>query len=205
MRLFFDFDSTLYATSRLWDHWCGLLQEHFETNEKFQEAADALRPVGFTLEGHARGLGLDETAVARVCGESRTFMKRHGPSLVFPDVADFLNNHADCRHAILTYGEEGYQREKISTAGLGGHFDEIHVCAGDRAKARRLKDLLADGETAVLVDDHPQALLDVHETGLPVRLVRIIREGERFAVPHGQDSILWPTIKSLDELDGLFG
>lgn len=205
MRYFFDFDSTLYATSRLWEQWHGLLQACGRDSERIQTTADELVPTGFSLESHARILGLDEAGIAHICESAREFMRRHGPALVFPDVTKFFNNRSAGSNAILTYGNSGYQYEKIATAGLHEYFERIHVCLGERAKARLLKELLAGKERAVLIDDNPMALAEIHEDGLPVRLVRIIRDGERYAAPHERDGRLWPTIRTLDELDNVIG
>ena len=54
----------------------------------------------------------------------------------------------------------------------------------------------------LFVDDNPSELLRVHESGLPVELVRMRREGQRHAKDdHELDDQVWRVIRSLNELE----
>ena len=201
MHYIYDFDGTLFATQMLWEAWVDALVEFNLTPEQIIAEGEKLIPIGFSLESHAQCLGLEGKAVDKVISKFNSVMKDKGPELVFPDVMPFLTENEDDTHSVLTFGDADFQAQKIELSGIGDKLEDINFARPDKTKSDYLRELVEmSSEPIVFIDDNPRTLLDVHDKGLPITLIRMVREGERHKEPHECDGDLWQCISSLDEI-----
>jgi len=195
-----DFDGTLFDTEMFWKWIVERFTREGLEREVVRDLGEQLFPLKYTVEKHARGLGLVEETVRSIVEEFDEVTRSTSPSLVYPDVLSFLNGRPS---TILTHGEEAFQKFKIASAGLDGRIGGVRIAGPEYRKVKHLEEMLAMSETPHLfVDDNPKELLRVHEAGLPVELVRMRREGQRHAKDdHELDDQVWRVIRSLNELE----
>ena len=196
-----DFDSTLFDTSALWNAWRNMLEELGYEEEQIREIADRLIPEGFTPREHALRLGVNGKTLETALASLNAFTQQTAPHLLYSDVVPFIQAHAPS--TILTFGDSGYQLEKIHASGLHAHVDDIRMANSFRGKALQLGEMFqADAVTPlVFVDDSLGELEAVHASALPITLVRMKRPGQRRSLEtHPLDHEAWRVIESLEEL-----
>lgn len=203
MHFVYDFDATLFKTSSLWEAWIKVMKDFGGDEEAILDAGNQLFGEGFTLEKHGSILGIRPVDLKRSIQTFSKMTRDVGPSLVFDDVVDFLEEHAEGnKQTILTFGDYDYQHEKIQASALMDFIDDIRIATPEQTKADHLRELVESGtDPIIFIDDNPNELLAVHEAGLPVTLMRMVREGERHADEgHDRDGDAWTLIRSLDEM-----
>lgn len=203
MHFVYDFDSTLYATKRLWDVWADLLVPYGFSREHLLAVADEITPRGFSCPTHARTLGLGEEQIASAMAQFVQQLNDVSPGFIYDDVLPLLNaqRQAQIRHSVVTHGDAEHQWLKINTSGLDQHLTDVRIANQDVPKIQHLRDLLATTDTPlVFVDDNPKELKRVIDAALPVRLVRIVRAGDFSDFAHPSDDEHWEVIRSLDVL-----
>lgn len=200
MHIVYDFDGTLFATGKLWDAWSTALQK-FDVSEKtIHDAALPLFDSGFTTRAHAEALGISGKKLEKLVDSFARTTRENGTKLVFPEVLEIMEEF-EGRQSILTYGDEAFQTEKVTISGIADFVDDVFVASPDKMKPAFLREMIEAGsEPITFIDDKPEELMRVHDAGLPVRLLRMIRDGERHAEPHACDDDIWECITSLEEL-----
>lgn len=98
---------------------------------------------------------------------------------VYEDTHDFLKalsqNGWHC--VILTFGNDDWQRQKVSFSGMGDAVDDI-VVSPDASKTESAKNILANknADSVIFVDDNPYQALNMVKAELPhVRTIQLIR------------------------------
>lgn len=204
MRLVYDFDATLFSTADLWNAWVDTLAQYESDRDLIEDVGEELFEVGFTLEEHAVELGLEKDICDELVKKFHAHTDEEGESLVFNDVVPFLEEQQKHHEQIiLTYGNEEYQYRKIQASGLHAYVDEIKIAGPDDMKHVQLQDMFEQSaETIIFIDDSPRQLSKVQETGLPIQLIRMLREGERHTdESHPCDDQMWDCVSSLEELE----
>ncbi|MFC1787885.1 hypothetical protein ACFLZY_01555 [Patescibacteria group bacterium] len=204
MHFVYDFDATLYETSRLWQAWASALEALGAEPESVIEQGHILFGQGFTPQLHGERLELSGKDFERILKKHFKSIHDEGVGLVYSDVIPFIQEQADThKQSILTFGDPEYQEIKILASGISEHISELRFATPDNMKAMQLREIVeSSSESVVFIDDNPQELVWAHDAGLSLTLVRIMREGERHAEkPHESDNDLWTCISSLDELN----
>lgn len=200
MHYVYDFDHTLFETMSLWTRWLSVLKQEGVENSDATLAGESLFPHDFSLEAHLEKLGLKKTVLKKF----NAVHDKLCPQLVFEDVVPFLEmcREEGVRQSILTRGNSEYQHRKIHESGLVDHVDDIFIASSEKGKADFLRELIENGsEPITYIDDSPRELTAVHKAGLPLNLVRMIREGARHAeTEHPEDDNLWRVISGLEEM-----
>ena len=200
----YDFDSTLYATQTVWELWSELLVgAGFDAASVFATYEQVL-PLGYSPRKHTDALGIESGKAEDLIGRFGAILAERSPSLVFGDVAPFIESRRDAhRHSILTQGDEAHQWEKMRASGIDLLVPRVVITVPNGSKTERLAEMLAEDPTPItFIDDNPHHLTRVHASGLPVTIIRMMRPGETLAIaPHELDGIAWKTIASLEELE----
>jgi FMN phosphatase YigB (HAD superfamily) len=200
MRFIYDFDSTLYATGKLWHIWADELQACGLPLTQIEDTMKELSKTGFSCPGHAHMLGITGALQGELLRRYRNRWAVENKTMVFPDVIPFLSNNPH-NQLILTFGEIGHQHEKIEMSGLRAHVPDIRLASLENPKRKQLQELVdVSNEPLVFVDDNPRELAAVHEAGLPVELYRMIRPNELIIDPHEGDDRHWRVIRTLDDI-----
>jgi FMN phosphatase YigB (HAD superfamily) len=203
MHFVYDFDATLFKTSALWEAWTKVMKDFGGDEEEIISAGETLFREGFTLEKHGELLRIRPADLKRSVQTFTKMTKSDGPSLVFDDVHAFLEDHAEeHKQTILTFGDHDYQHEKIQASALMDFIDDIRIASLEQSKTEHLRELVESGtDPIVFIDDNPRELEAVHESGLPMTLMRMVRDGERHAEEeHELDDDAWTCIRSLEEI-----
>lgn len=204
MHFVYDFDSTLFATQRIWDMWRDMLVGAGIDAEAVDAAYREIIPLGYSPRKHVERLGMDAAAADGLVSRFRDAMGRESPAFLFDDVAPFVSaRRAAHRQTILTQGDEEHQWEKMRASGVDRLIPDAVITAPDGVKAERLAEMLRhDSSPITFIDDNPHHLVPVAESGLPVTIVRMVRAGETMAAaPHELDGVAWRVIASLRGLD----
>ncbi len=200
----YDFDSTLYATQAVWEMWSEMLVgAGLDAASVFASYQEVL-PRGYSPRKHIDALGLDDALRDCLIVRFGAMLTDRSPSLLFDDVAPFVESRRDAhRQTILTQGDRDHQWEKMRASGIDLLVPRVVVTEPSGSKAERLAAMLAEDPTPItFVDDNPHHLVAVHQSGLPVTIVRMMRPGETLAIaPHELDGVAWKVVASLRELD----
>lgn len=204
MHYVYDFDSTLYATQTIWEMWNELLiGAGFDASSVFSSYQEVL-PRGYSPRKHVDALGVSAEIRDGLIVRFRAMLTERSPSLLFDDVAPFVESRRDARRqTILTQGDRDHQWEKMRSSGIDLLVPRVVITAPSGSKAERLAAMLAEDPTPItFIDDNPHHLVSVHASGLPVTIVRMMRPGETLAIaPHELDGVAWRTVASLRELE----
>lgn len=205
MHYVYDFDHTLFATHVLWECWLDELVKHSFDREEAAQAGQVLFSQGFTLEKHASSLGMSDSAVKKMMKSFGQVHDRLCAKLVFEDVLPFLEsqNEKGIRQSVLTFGDSDYQHRKLHISGLVEHLDDVRVANPDKRKVAHLRELIEAGsEPITYFDDNPEKLLAIYEAGLPITLIRMLRDGGKHSgTEHIHDDEHWQCIRGLEELN----
>lgn len=204
MNIIFDFDHTLFDTSR----FLTALSENFATRgiskstfyKALTIAYDAkhmFQPSHFLYalaESKNSSYKLFEKQLISFCGSLNTY--------VYPDVISFLQTIQQSNHTflLLTFGDEQFQRMKIEGAGLVPYFERVIVT--DNVAKDEEVEKLSSGKQTMFIDDNPVALMAVKRHAPHIVTVRTRRsDGEyvNVSIKKGIDY----EIQNLNELQKL--
>ena len=205
MKIIFDFDNTLFSTTRFVSVLRkafedlgieeNLFEETFEKSKKDSKGYNPEEQFRLIVEKKS-GLTLDELE------ESFDGFLSKVPQLLYSDVFDFLKKLEDrFDFYILSFGREDFQRKKIEKSGISNFFKEIYI-TGDKNKVSVLKRFFTSQDKVVFVDDRPLTLSRIKERFPEIITVRMNR-GEGKYRKHPDNSGIDFSIKNLKELEGL--
>ena len=204
MHYVYDFDSTLFATQKIWDAWRGMLLAAGFGEEAVDQSYQGILMHGYSPRKHAAALGIAPGHADDMVSRFNVILRDESPSLLFDDVAPFVEaRKPHARQTILTQGDHEHQWEKMRASGVDRMLPNTVITSPDGTKIERLADMLDEDPTPItFIDDNPHHLVPVHQSGLPITVVRIKRPGETLAIaPHELDGVAWRVIASLDELN----
>jgi len=203
MHFVYDFDSTLFKTSALWNAWRTLLYGFEKEDEEILQTAQEAIKEGFSPYGHGAKLNLEGKAFDKAVKAFQKMIKDTAPSLVFDDVLAFLEEQSgDHKQSILTFGDFDFQHAKIEATQILDYIDNVRIARPEQVKTAHLREMVEESsQQIVFIDDNPRELASVHEAGLPVTLIRMVRDGEHHAdEDHEGDDDLWTCVASLEEI-----
>lgn len=127
---FIDFDGTLFKRATFWTdvrHACGasfaITEERFL--ETYQESKDPR--TGYNIDKHLSLLGTSQADILSIF--DALFEKK---SYIFPDVAEFFENHTNDTVVILTQGVAWLQHKKITSMASIGNTIRVIVTSGKK-------------------------------------------------------------------------
>jgi len=205
MKIIFDFDHTLYSTSKLYSvaerafGRMGVDEELFRKSfqeskikEKTYNPKEQFRLIAQKKPGLS--IGRMEREINEILNNSSVFL--------YPEVISFLEkfrNKFDLY--ILSYGGVGcdFQKKKIKKVGIEKYFKGVYVT--DKIdKISLLEKILDNLNEAVFVDDSPEILFKVEKVFPEIITVRINR-GEGKYKDYPNDSRIDFSVKNLKELE----
>jgi FMN phosphatase YigB (HAD superfamily) len=202
MHIVFDFDHTLFDTSRHWSCWLDHLEYVGIDRDEAISVGERLFGEGYTLEGHGRVLGIPSDTLKELISQFTSFTHKEASHLVYDDVLPFLKTHKDAhRFTILTFGHPNYQQFKVKWSGLGAYIHDVRIAGPDRLKSTQLLEMVnRSDEPMMFIDDNPKELSSVRDANIGIPLVRMRREGARHRNDSVDGEVCWQDVKSLNEL-----
>ncbi len=198
MKVFLDFDDTLFDTNfhpgTFRKHWHKLMAKGGWTEEQIEETKKQFSGVAFTkrqpysYQAHVALLEQLEPhgKVAEVMVHLNVFMKDL-KRYVFPDVVPFLEELRKEDVIIVTYGDETYQKAKITGSGIDRFAAEVIVVDSGKLQVIEKWIQAHGGETAGerfwFVDDKPQYFEEAPPRRYNIETVFMNRSGQDILVP----------------------
>lgn len=203
MHLIYDFDGTLYSMHQLRNAWVDVLSDYSFSPEEIDTAGEKIFAAGYTLSGHTKALGLKGPEIEKLVKKFSRVLNEKSSSLVFADVVPFLEAQIDNHQTILTYGDSEFQSQKINASGIVDKVNDIKIAGPDKGKVDYLREMVELGlGKIVYIDNSPNELRRVYESGLPIALIRMMRPGERHSdLPCSEDNNAWQCVSSFEEVE----
>lgn len=200
MKIIFDFDYTLFNTSRFLDALYEEFSKHTINKDSFYKGlAGAYDKKHIFRPSHfLRTLVKDSRKPYKLLAEEFNSFCCSAHAYVYPDVIPFLHM-LQKSHALflLTFGNERFQRMKIEGAGLVPYFTRI-VITENIIKDKETH-AISSAEPTIFVDDNPVALAAAKRYAPHITTVRIKRmKGEHIHKPSASEVDY--EITSLNEL-----
>jgi FMN phosphatase YigB (HAD superfamily) len=191
MKLFFDFDDFFFDTENAYapDMFMLIRETTGATEEEMRETFEIFSLASFSagtpysVRRHvdllAERRDFDRDAVMKIVDEFLMDLTRY----VFEGAAVFLSKYAKDDLWILTYGEDGFQRQKIHGSGLEDFFHEIIVASGnklDEIDRVRIRDGFDLAETVVFGDNRCEYFSGAKERGIIG--IHLKRPGDKYSL-----------------------
>lgn len=180
MRIYLDFDDALVGRMTFFhDYYTPILmasgstQREIDVSYAYFERNKEL----FSPERQMEILGWREHKKEAALLEIENIIREHR-AFIFPDVVETLQELRQRGHTLilLTYGDRGFQKQKITASGVAHLFDEIIITGEEKAEVL-LRD--TEGEPMVFVDDKVSILNKVKEALPAVSIFHICRKEAR--------------------------
>ena len=188
MKIFLDFDDMLFDSVLVKGEFVMALREIYthggwsadlikRTSQEFSFASFEKKPITYSIEKHLALLEKEKPrgTSEKVLAEAQAFMgdlKRY----VFPDVISFLERYSPQDLFIITYGDPGFQKGKISGSGIRPFFKDVLIIEHGAKTPAIMKyaktHIITKSETIVFVDDKAKYFDEVNDS--PYTLVKIL-------------------------------
>lgn len=188
MKIFLDFDDTIFNTAQFKADYMKLYlraeitkeefkNEYYTETEKNKQVFRKHDPLALIQ----RLEGLKNVSLRELKGEIDSFLDDTG-SYVFEDFYDFVKEFSKESLGLLSYGDISFQSKKIAGAHIKQYFSVIKIT--DQHKGDVLKEIILqevmEREKVVFIDDRPDKLLEVRNTLADAALIRILRNEGRY-------------------------
>jgi FMN phosphatase YigB (HAD superfamily) len=182
MKIFLDFDRTLYDLDALHEAFSvrlrkeGISQEVYDASRKYFSHGSGKQGEIYTPEIHERIIRELASSVSdNTLSEIMRGIASDAQHLVFDEVRGILGELEGYERIILTFGNEEYQKFKITGSGLDNLMDDIIVTTGE--KWEEMEKAMKTGEVAVFVDDHRSYFLQPRGNQ-PVHGIHLVRKSD---------------------------
>lgn len=187
MKLYFDFDGTLFNTALFYENFVNLLKDYGVSESLVVDVRKKL----FTMS-----IFSVNKLVSKIVGDNNldeSIYKKvddlYKNNYVYEDCVSFLKKVSGKFELILlTYGDMEYQKKKIECSGLSSYFNKIIITEKNKA----LEDV--DYERGIFIDNSVKELNDFKSCGAKY-LFRIKRMNDS----HYNDEGIYDEVDSLDD------
>lgn len=182
MKIILDFDHTLFDTPRLKRAIEDVFLKHGISHDLFFETMEESKGEGRDWKPERQFKILKSRELANIDVIEDQFQKVLQDSRIFlyEDTLPFLEKASKGNSlALLTYGEDSFQRMKLEgCSGVTTYFEKI-VITQNIYKDKEVREL-ANGAKSIFVDDNPTALSATKKMAVHIVTVRIKRGGGRY-------------------------
>lgn len=159
MKIFIDFDDTIFATRIFKRDLQKILWKRFDMSEDdFQKSRDVFSGTfgksgeKYTFNRYVEVVaGIVQADDGRVFDVISGFFSGDLSVYIFDDVIKTLEKLKDHELILLSYGDKDFQMRKIRGSGIERYFKEVIIVDGDKYEA--IKEYAGFNERVVLVDD----------------------------------------------------
>lgn len=184
MKLIFDFDHTLFRTSKFLEQVCSAYKTHGVNREVFfktyQESRMGVRDwkpeIQLALlekEGNI-DIAACRNGLGEIMGACRKFLYEDA----FPVLEVLRSSH---ELFLVSHGEDSFQHAKVNASGISSFFQEV-IITSDVTKVTPLSSIVdGEGKNSVFIEDNPLALVESKKVFPWLTTVRINRGEGRYA------------------------
>lgn len=171
MKIYLDFDGTLFNTDKFYQDYLNLFQEYGLDEDLINNIKlELFKTTKFNLDILTNYLvkeyNLDNNILLKV-------NNLYNSSYVFKDVIPFLEKYKNLEINLLTYGEYNYQLKKIDGSNLKKYFKDIIITDKDKSK------LNLDYQNNLFIDNNPTEIKKFLE--VTKNVIRIRREEDKYS------------------------
>lgn len=171
MKIYLDFDGTLFNTDKFYQDYLNLFQEYGLDEDLINNIKLKLfKTTKFNLDILTNYLvkeyNLDNNILLKV-------NNLYNSSYVFKDVIPFLEKNKNLEINLLTYGEYNYQLKKIKGSNLKKYFKDIIITDKDKSK------LNLDYQNNLFIDNNPNEIKNFLE--VTKNVIRIRRKEDKYS------------------------
>ena len=174
MKLYIDFDGTLFDTDRLFGDFIKVCNSYGITDDRFHEAQqnffskNKLFNIGPVIEYLVEKYNIIDSIYSDIDA-------LFNDSYLFEDVLDSLKELIDQGHELymLTYGNFEFQKRKIDGAKIKNYFKDIIITEFNKSE------LNFDKANSIIIDNNPKEIFELYKSGYNV--VRIRRATDKYS------------------------
>lgn len=171
MKIYLDFDGTLFNTDKFYQDYLNLFQEYGLDEDLINNIKlELFKTTKFNLDILTNYLvkkyNLDNNILLKV-------NNLYNSSYVFKDVIPFLEKYKNLEINLLTYGEYNYQLKKIDGSNLKKYFKDIIITDKDKSKFN------LDYQNNLFIDNNPTEIKKFLE--VTKNVIRIRREEDKYS------------------------
>ena len=171
MKIYLDFDGTLFNTDKFYQDYLNLFQEYGLDEDLINNIKLKLfKTTKFNLDILTNYLvkeyNLDNNILLKV-------NNLYNSSYVFKDVIPFLEKNKNLEINLLTYGDYNYQLKKIEGSNLKKYFKNIIITDKDKSK------LNLDYQNNLFIDNNPIEIKKFLE--VTKNVIRIRRKEDKYS------------------------
>ena len=171
MKIYLDFDGTLFNTDKFYQDYLNLFQEYGLDEDLINNIKlELFKTTKFNLDILTNYLvkkyNLDNNILLKV-------NNLYNSSYVIKDVIPFLEKYKNLEINLLTYGEYNYQLKKIDGSNLKKYFKDIIITDKDKSK------LNLDYQNNLFIDNNPTEIKKFLE--VTKNVIRIRREEDKYS------------------------
>lgn len=174
MKLYIDFDGTLFDTDRLFKDFIRVCNSYGVTDDMFYEAQQYFLNKNklFNIEPVIKYLVEEYNIIDSIYSDIDLLFN---DSYLFEDVLDSLKELLAQGHELymLTYGNFEFQKRKIKGSKIADYFKDIIITEFNKSK------LGLDRANIMIIDNNPKEICELYNSGYNV--VRIRRETDKYS------------------------
>ena len=175
MKLYIDFDGTLFNTHKYTKDFMSILNDYGIDKTLFDEAKDKLCGnnklfnINVVVDYFISNYNIDYSLKDKIDNLLND-------SYVYSDVIECLNMLIDSGYELylLTYGDDEFQKLKIDVSNLSKYFKEIIITGKDKSK------LDIDYENSIFIDNNPIEIEKFYNS-MAKTIIRIRRDSDRYS------------------------
>lgn len=187
MKIFLDFDDTLFNTRAFIGDMKGVFVECGISRELFQSSYDEVKASfgqgerTYDFDEHIKNLqGKIDFDVAVLRNKVQVFVA-DTTRYLFPDVMDFFSamKEKGCALYILSFGTSDFQAAKIAGTGMKLFMEKIIITTGDKAVALQ-NEVIDDGKNSWFFDDRMKYIESMKQVFPAMQTVFVKRVDGRY-------------------------
>jgi len=183
MKIILDFDYTLFNTGKFREAVMDVFSKNGVDNELFSRTLEESREGGRDWKPHVQFDVLESLDISGIGLLRKDFdaLLKNSCLFLYEDTIPFLEKiRKDHSLALLTYGEDYFQRAKIGGCDVAAKYFERVIITKNIYKDKETNEL-SGGSEAIFIDDNPAALSAVKIHAPHIVTVRINRGDGRYA------------------------
>ena len=172
MKIYIDFDGTLFDTNQLYQNFVNVFSkyniEEQYIKKKMKEKYQKHKSFDILAKEIINENNLDNDILKEID-------KIYSKKLIYPDIIPFLEKHYQKYELILlTLGNKTYQQKKINSTNINKYFKDIIITDKDKSK------LNINYTKGIFIDNNPKELERFYNSN-SLYLIRIKRDTDKYS------------------------